>query len=685
MKPSLLFCLSVAFGMALATATLARGIDDLSGRVVGTAEDGQQVELPLLQAHYDVSIQGDMVTVMLTQTFANPSDLPMRADYLFPLNQRAAVFAMEMEVGDEVVRAKIQKKAKAKATFEKAEKEGKAAALLTQHRPNMFTQSIANLMPGMPVAVTLSYVQPVPLIDGEYQLVVPMVVGPRYQSTPEPATVASADPEAPVVADGWSISQTPAQPPVAGLSLPDTLAEDRVSMEVRIAGGLPVQRVVSDTHELALLSLPDVTQARFAKGREIDNADFVLRYTLGGQDLTTGALTHAERAGGYVSLMVAPPNFPDTALATPRELVFVLDTSGSMSGQPMEASRRFMRAAIQGLRDQDYFRILQFSNVTGQMATSSLPASPENRQAALRYLDGLNAGGGTEMNNAINAAFDTVQPDGAMRIVVFLSDGYIGREAQVLKSIRDRIGAARIYAFGVGTSVNRYLLEAMADEGRGYVRYVDPTADAFEVAETMARDLKTPLLTDIEVDWGDLKITDTVPQHIPDLFAGGSVRVLAWYQGVGRGEVTIRGKVQGQEAILPVQVNLTNQAQPDARSRALPLIWARARIADLERAYAVRDGNPNRIEAQITDLGLKHSLQTRYTSFVAVSEQVVNGSGLPAQSAQVAQAQVKGVSKQAYPSGFSGSSTHEPQTWLGLLVLAALGMLRLHGRWQARA
>lgn len=683
MKPSILFCLSVALGMALATATLARSVDDLAGRVVGTA-DGRRIDLPLLQAHYDVSIQGDMATVTLTQTFANPSDLPMRAEYLFPLNQRAAVFAMEMEVGEEIIRAKIQRKAEAQATFHKAESEGKAAALLTQHRPNMFTQSIANLMPGVPVTVTLSYVQPVPLIDGEYELVVPMVVGPRYHGAPEPAALASKDSEAPVVADGWSISQVPAQPPVAGLTVPKTLAEDRVSIEVRIEGGLPVQHVTSDTHAISLITLPDAIKARFANGHEIDNADFVLRYALGGDDVTTGVLTHAQRSGGYLSLMVAPPNIPDTALTTPRELVFVLDTSGSMSGQPMEASKRFMRAALQGLRDQDYLRILQFSDVTGEMTTNALQATPKNRQRALAFVNGLQAGGGTETNRAINAAFDTAQPDGVMRIVVFLSDGYIGDEASVLRSIRQRIGAARIYAFGVGTSVNRYLLDAMADEGRGYVRYVDPTTDVFEVAETMARDLKTPLLTDIEIDWGELDVHDVVPARIPDLFAGGSVRVLARYQGGGQGEITVRGKVRGQEAVLPVHVDLNNQSQPDARTQALPLIWARTNIADLERAYAVRDGQPDEIETQITDLGLKHSLQTRYTSFVAVSEAVVNDSGLPAQSAQVAHAQVKGVSHKAYPNGFSGSSTPEPQAWLGLLVLAALAMLRLHGWRRSR-
>ncbi|MEO1308784.1 MAG: VWA domain-containing protein [Pseudomonadota bacterium] len=343
-----------------------------------------------------------------------------------------------------------------------------------------------------------------------------------------------------------------------------------------------------------------------------------------------------------------------------------------------------MKAALEGLRDQDYFRILQFSDVTGQMAAASLPATPNNRDAGLRFVNRLSPAGGTEIDRAINTAFDATQPDGTMRIVVFLSDGYIGDEATVLHSIRQRIGDARIYAFGVGTSVNRYLLEAMADEGRGYARYVDPTADAFEVAETMARDLKTPLLTDIEIDWGGLPVTDMVPARIPDLFAGGSVRVLARYDGAATGEATVKGQVRGADASLPVTLDLATAATPDEDSKALPLVWARTRIADLERAYAVRDGKPKRLEAQITELGLHHSLQTRYTSFVAVSEAVVNDTGLPGQRREVAHAQVKGVGAQAYPSGFSGSSTPEPQTWLGLLVLAALALLRLQHGWSRR-
>ena len=465
---------------------LSQTAEDIAGRVIGEV-DGEKVELPLLRADLDVDIQGDVATVRLTQVFENPSQTPMHAEYLFPLNQRAAVYAMEMRVGDELVRAQIQKKAEAKATFEAAKTEGKAAALLTQHRPNMFTQHVANLTPGLPVEVTLSYVQTVPRIDGEYELVIPLIVGPRYEGPPQLAAL--DDPVTEV--DGWRISDLPAYPQVAGLDLPKEIESNRVSLNLRLTSATPVVSMTSATHTISLMD--DETEsgrmlrAAFADGRVIDNRDLVIRYALGGEDTAAGVLSafdgESDDPGGVLSLMIEPPRAPDADQATPRELVFVLDTSGSMNGEPIAASKRFMTSALAALRPGDYFRIIRFSNDATQFSAEAVPASRANKRAGLRFVQSLQAGGGTEIDNAIQTAFTTSQPPETLRIVVFLSDGYIGGEAQVLRTIRGGIGAARIYAFGVGTAVNRYLLEAMADEGRGYVRYVDPTERASEAAE----------------------------------------------------------------------------------------------------------------------------------------------------------------------------------------------------------
>ncbi|MCV2882146.1 VIT and vWA domain-containing protein [Actibacterium sp. XHP0104] len=667
----------LAFAMVLAIpfAALAQpGRDDVAGRVVARV-GGAAVELPLLDSAYRVNIQGDMATVELRQIFSNPSHMPLEAEYLFPLNQNAAVFGMTMRVGDEIVQAVIREKETAQAEFKQAAAEGKAAALLTQHRPNMFTQKIANLMPGLPVEVTLKYVQMVPKIDGQYELVVPLIVGPRYESPQSPALAEAPETLPPAPEGTWSISPLPAYPVVAGLDLPETILSDRVSLDLNMVSGVQLSQFASPTHPLDVTHGDTGLTARFAEGKVMDNKDLVLRYMLGGDTLQAATLTHHDDRGGFLSLMIEPPAMPDETTVTPRELIFVLDTSGSMSGEPMAASKRFMDAALGGLREGDYFRIIPFSNTARHFAEGPSQATPANIRAGRRFVARLSTGGGTEIDNAMRTAFATHSPEGTMRIVVFLSDGYIGAEDQVLRTIREQSGQARIYAFGIGSSVNRYLLDAMAEEGRGYARYVGLDEDAMEVAETMAANLKTPLLTDIEIDWGGLKVSDVTPARLPDLFAGNSLRVHARYAGVADGQVVLKGLVQGRLAEMPVRLVLSDQPG----EAALPLIWARNKIAMLERRIAVRD-RPDAADAEITRLGLEFSLQTRNTSFVAVSQKVVNTTGQAAMPASVPLPMVSGVTAKAYPQGFAGSSSPEPEAILGMIMIAAMTVLGLRRR-----
>ncbi len=675
--------------LLLPGAVYAQPDEEIAGRLIGSGAAGQ-LDLPLLKSDLSVDIQGDMATVQVRQVFVNPSDDPMSAEYLFPLNQKAAVYAMQMQVGDEVVEAQIQPKQQAEQTFETAKQEGKAAALLTQHRPNMFTQNVANLMPGQPITVTLSYVQAVPKIDDAYELVLPLIVGPRYQgavnSKPMSEHVVLADfheenPAASTKVDGWTVSELPEYPPVPRLSNPDVIEPARVSLDLNLRGAVPVSNLTSATHDLQIQQSEGVISATFREGRVIDNRDLVLRYELGGDETTAGVLAHHDERGGFVSLLVEPPKIPQADQITARELVFVLDTSGSMGGAPLDASKRFMESALQGLRPEDYFRVIRFSSGASEFASQAVPATRGNIRSGLRYVRGLRAGGGTEIDNAIRHAFATRQPANTLRIVVFLSDGYIGHESRVLRTIRRQIGDARIYAFGVGTSVNRYLLDAMAEEGRGYARYVDPSQRASDVADTLARDLKSPVLTDISIDWGELNVSDVVPQHIPDLFDGGSIRVLARYEGGGPADITINGLVQGRKAQMPLSPVLPTVSGPEGdthQGAAIPLTWARTKITDLDRAIAVQAGDPKELEAQITDLGLQFNLQTQFTSFVAVSKMIVNTGDVPTGTTPVALPQVAGVGAGAYPkTAFSGSSTPEPQTIFGLIILAALGALRL--------
>ena len=656
------------------SAVSSPSLDDVAGRVVAQV-GGEVVDMPLMNSDLQINIEGDMATVELRQTFANPSQIPLEAEYLFPLNQNAAVFGMTMQVGAEIVQATIRKKETAEAEYKQAAEDGKAAALLTQHRPNMFTQKIANLMPGMPIEVTLKYVQMVPKIDGQYELVVPLIVGPRYESPKSAAQEIISDADAPAQNGTWSVSPLPAYPLVAGLNLPVSVLSDRVSLDVNMVAGVEMSEFASPTHPLNITETDKGLTAQFTQGKVMDNKDLVLRYMLGGDTLQAATLTHHDQRGGFLSVMIEPPAVPDEAVATPRELVFVLDTSGSMSGQPLAASKRFMDAALEGLRPGDYFRIIPFSNTARHFANGASPATAPNIGAGRKFVSRLSASGGTEIETAIRTAFATESPANTMRIVVFLSDGYIGGEARVLRTIREQIGQSRIYAFGIGDSVNRYLLDAMAEEGRGYARYVGVDEDAMDVAEVMAANLKTPLLTDIEIDWAGLEVTDMTPSRLPDLFAGNSLRVYARYKGADEGQITLKGLVKGRIAEMPVKLILSDQEG----EAALPLIWARNQIATLDRRIAVRD-QAEAADKEVTRLGLEYSLQTRNTSFVAVSQKVVNTSGQTAQPASVPLPMVSGITSSAYPQGFAGSSSPEPEAILGMIMVAVMTLLGLRPR-----
>lgn len=661
--------------------------------------DGRHIAFPLLKTDINAELAGDLATVNVTQTFSNPTTVPIHAVYLFPLHQDAAVYHMTMEVGDERVEAQIQKIEDARKTFEEAKTEGKAASLLVQHRPNMFTQNIANLMPGKPIKVTISYVHSVKKVDGQYELAIPLVVGPRYQPDGAGTPPTTNEQVSSSTAFGkWELQELPAYPEVIGLTIPKIIDEDRVALHLHLKSGIPIHQITSATHAIHVTKTSAKEDTITLKsGKAIDNRDFVLRYQLAGDATQAGLLAHQDERGGFFSLMLEPPAIPDAKDISPREMVFVLDTSGSMSGEPVEASKLFMRHALNALRPQDYFRIIRFSNNASEFTSGPVSATQEHIKSGQQYVDGLTADGGTEAMTAIDQAFRIQPQPGTMRIVVFLTDGYIGNEAQILEAIHKQLADARIYALGVGTSTNRYLLEEMAQAGKGFARFIDPSEKSDDVAIELAHKLETPVLTDISIDWGKLAPKNVAPVMIPDLFAGGNLRIQGKYAQQGTYTIAVNGKVNGRKARMPLTVTLNSQS--DA-GEAIPLIWARTQIADKMRQYSqpqnLRAGNASddTLKEEITQLGLDYALATQWTSFVAVSRTVVNEHPEDAQDTSVPLPQVKGVGPKAYPKygsaalqntsfsvtqNFSGSSAPEPEVFAGLiliLVAARAGLRR---------
>jgi len=670
----------------------------IGGTITFKGAGGQKLNLPSLKSDVEVDIEADLAKVTVIQTFINPTKAPLHATYLFPLNKNAAVHGMQMEIGNEIVEAKIKKKEKAKEIFKKAKEEGKAASLLTQHRPNMFTQKIANLIPGLPIKVTLRYVQTIPKIDNDYRLVVPLIVGPRYQPlVPDDAPIIG-NPMAvglkkitnKTTYGQWEIDALPEYPMVFGPKVTSQVDRDRVSIKVHLKAAIPFSKIVSNTHELKISGTGNEKVVTLLGDRTIDNRDFVLNYRLSGANTQAGLLVHRDKKQGYFSLLIEPPAIPREQDITPREMVFVLDTSGSMEGEPMDASKVFMRHAMRNLRQDDYFRIIHFGDNASELTNGPVKATRKNMLQGLSYISKLKASGGTEITPAIRKAFSSPRINQTVRVVVFLTDGYIGNENEVLKLIHKKIDDARIYAFGVGTSVNRFLLSEMGRVGRGFARYIDPTENPNEVAIKLAHKLESPILTDISIDWRKLKVSDVTPQIIPDLFSGDSIRIQGKYEGEGLETIQVQGKVRGKNGSLPLLLNLPKDNYYEESTSAIPLVWARSTISDYMRqintpkAMKVSGLSNEELEFKVTTLGLNHSLATRWTSFVAVSRRVVNPNPGITPNRKVPLPMVKGTTTNAYPPSISilgedmaGNSTPEPATVMGMFIIGAAGLIAL--------
>lgn len=637
--------------------------------------DGQTRSMPLLKTEMRAWIQGDLATVKLEQSFHNPSSEVAHARYIFPLPHDAAVFAMRFTTSDQIVEAEIREKEQAEKIFEQAKQEGKQAALLTQHRPNVFTQRIANLLPGDRVRVELSYAQPVPKRDGAYVFHFPMVVGPRFVPPAELRGTVASEPE-PLELGRYAL---PASPPVAR---PAEVDPERVSIQVELAAGLPVQWIDSPSHVIDVHHLSGrLKRIQLAEGRTIDNQDFELRYSLAGARVAAGSTACARGGQGVVSLHVEPPADLARDQITAREMVFVLDCSGSMHGVPMQVSKRFMRQALANLRSGDAFRIIRFSHTASGFAETPLPASKANISRGLEYVEALSGQGGTMMTAGIEAALAPPEIAGRMRIVIFLTDGYVGNDADIVRLVQARRKQARLFAFGVGNAVNRYLLEEMARAGRGAVRYVRSDETPEQTADDLARRLDAPFLTDLEIDWQAAPVVDPSPERLPDLFRGERIRVLARYTRPGDYPIIVRGRIAGKPVELPVEIALPAESP---EGEALDVLWARSRVHDRMIDYQDPNADAERRQAlqeEVTRLGLDHHLVTQWTAFVAVAKKIVNPGGAGA-ARDVPVPQVADLSAYAYPpgSGATFGAAPEPAWWAALCLLVAMAAWMLRKR-----
>jgi Ca-activated chloride channel family protein len=610
--------------------------------------------LPLKETKADVRIVGVIADVVVIQVYRNEGTRPINARYVFPASTRAAVHGMTLQVGEHRIRAKIREKQAAQKEFDQARKEGKSAALLEQQRPNVFSMSVANVMPQDEIRVELHYSELLVPTDGTYEFVYPTVVGPRYSN--EPDTLAAE------VKNGWIKSPYLHK---------DEAPSYEFDIETNITAGMPIEEVVCTSHKTHV-DWQDASAARVALDSAEaggGNRDYILRYRLQGKQVETGLLLYPGKSEGkdenFFLMMVQPPRRVEPKQIPPREYIFVLDVSGSMEGFPLDTAKVLMRELIGGLRPTDSFNVILFSGGSRLLAPKSLPATPENVEQAISEIDREQGSGATELGAALDTALALPGNEGVSRTTIVVTDGYIGAEAEVFEGIRAHLNRSNLFAFGIGSDVNRYLIEGMAHAGQGEPFVATSPAEAKEVAKSFQEYIKSPVLTDIAVDMQGFETYDVEPASIPDLFADRPLVVFGKWRGKASGTIRVTG-LGGEGAY--EKVFDVDEAKPSAGNQALRYLWARARVARLSD-YGTENNDATR--QAVTALGLTYDLLTEYTSFIAVHDVVRNKEGA-AQTVDQPLPLPEGVSELAV-----GNPTPVPEPELPLLLALVLLLLGL--------
>ena len=581
---------------------------------------------PLKHTDVKAEISGFLARVIVTQEFENPFKEKIEAVYTFPLPQNAAVDDMTMLVGDRTVRGKILRREEAQAVYEAAKSSGQTASLLNQERPNIFTQSVANILPGEQIKISISYVETLKYEDGSYEFVFPMVVGPRYI----PGHATGAQPNA----SGDGFAPNTDQVPDASRITPQPVPEGMrvghdVSIDLTLDAGVPIDGLSSKTQEVDVERSDDHrAHVRLKDQATIPNKDFVFRYDVAGKKFSDALLTHSSANGGFFTLILQPPERVTAEDVTPKELVFVLDTSGSMSGFPIEKAKETMKLALDNLYPYDTFNLITFSGDEHILFPEPVSATRENLAKAQAFLESRQGGGGTEMMKAIKASMDPSDAQNHVRIVCFMTDGYVGNDMEIIGEVQKHPNA-RVFAFGIGNSVNRFLLDNMAKYGRGEVEYVGLNDDGSAAARRFHERVRNPLLTDITIDWNGMPVADVYPQTIPDLFSAKPVILTGRYTANGRSAIRLKGKMSSRDFVREIPVDFSSS---QSQHEVLATLWARTRVDDLmSRDFkGAQQGNmQDDVKQAIINLGLDYRLMTQFTSFVAVEEMIVTDGGKP--------------------------------------------------------
>jgi len=570
------------------------------------SDDPDVDQLPLKNTFVDVNIAGVIADVRVIQVYKNEGKSILEAVYIFPASTRAAVYDMQMMIGERVIRAKIKKRNDARQEYEQAVQEGRTASLLEQQRPNVFQMNVGNILPGDEIKVELSFTELLQAEEKTYEFVYPTVVGPRYSNQSENGSNSDRWIKNPYLHEG--------EDPTFGFNI-----------KLHLAAGMPIKDIFSPSHTVninyksedeAFIELPE---SENNKGER----DFIIKYRLNGEKIAPGLLLHRGEKENFFLMMLQPPKRIKTNEIPYREYIFIVDVSGSMNGFPLDISKELLRNLIGNLQNGDRFNVLLFAAGSSIMSDKSLPASKENINKAIRFIEKERGGGGTELLPALKRALALPRSEGISRTVIIATDGYVQVEKEAFDLIRNNLGKANMFPFGIGSSVNRFLIEGMARAGMGEPFVITRATDADKIANKFRNYIASPVLTQITYEIDRFDIYDVEPVTIPDVFAERPVLLFGKWRGNPDGEITIKGII-GEGEKYSKTISISDYTTAD-QNRGLKYLWARYRIA-LLADYNKVNPEDERIK-EITTLGLTYNLLTDYTSFIAADTQIRNDGG----------------------------------------------------------
>ncbi|MCP4338413.1 MAG: marine proteobacterial sortase target protein [Desulfobulbaceae bacterium] len=689
----------VLMDVATATAAEESGVRPENvrrGELLVAKESGQLQPAPLMSQQVSISISGITARVKVEQHFVNNAESWIEAVYVFPLPDESSVDHLRLRVGERLLEGQIMEKEEARKTHEKAKEEGRKSSLLVQNRPNIFTTRVANIGPGEEVTVEIEYQQTVRFADDIFSLRFPMVVGPRYipgrplvdqvdqvgeeERGETPASMEFFAPPLRITSTGWAVD-TDQVPDASEITPPvdlDGKTTIPVELTIDLAAGIPLSRLESLYHGIEATEIGEGHYSIRLTGEIKADRDFVLEWAAENEGDTKAAL-FAETLGNnqYMLLMLMPPQ-KVSGSPVPREMIFILDVSGSMAGTSIVQAKAAISLALTKLRPSDHFNIIVFSNSTHALFNGARPADQAHVQEASHYIEQVKADGGTEMKPALLLALDGSSRHERLRQVVFLTDGAVGNEDELLKLIARRLGDSRLFTVGIGSAPNSYFMNRAATMGRGTYSYIGKGAEVKEKMTNLFTKLEQPVISDLRLELaGSAEEIEGYPSPIPDLYLGEPL-VLAVRTGWENATLRLTGTRLGQPWETLVDTSTYG------RREGIGALWARKKIRSQMEALAL-GADREKVREEVLKTALEHHLVSKYTSLVAVDSVVSRAKEVKEVQAPVITHLPQGWQAKAVFGG--GSQTASPAAMrllIGVCLLAMAGLISIRRRvkWQ---